>query len=174
MNMTVRSATPADAEAACTVLRRSITECCGEDHHNDPELLSVWLKNKTPENVAAWFSAIENFSVVAILGEQVIGVGLLTEKGELALCYVLPEVRFSGVGKALLRAMESHAVHARLTEIHLSSTATAKAFYLRNGFTQSSPPEVEFGIQAFPLTKRLGANPAFNTDLRVAARPSAG
>lgn len=163
MNMTIRNATTADAGAACTVLRRSITECCGEDHHNDPELLSVWLQNKTLENVAVWFSAKENFSVVAISGEQVIGVGLLTEKGELALCYALPEVRFTGVGKALLRAMESHAVHARLTEIHLSSTATAKTFYLRNGFSQSSPPEVEFGIQAFPLSKRL-----------VAARPSVG
>ena len=165
--MTIRNATTADAEAACSVLRRSITECCGEDHHNDPELLAVWLKNKTPENVAAWFAAKENFSVVVISGEQVIGVGLLTEKGELALCYTLPEARFTGVGKALLRAMESHAVHVGLTELHLNSTATAKTFYLRNGFMQSSPPEVEVGIQAFPLTKRLDTNPTFNTDFRV-------
>lgn len=71
----------------------------------------------------------------------------------------LPEVRFTGVGKALLRAMESQAVNAGLTEIHLSSTATAKAFYLRNGFMQSRLPEVEFGIQVFPLTKRLGPSP---------------
>ena len=85
------------------------------------------------------------------------GVGLLTEKGELALCYVLPEVRFTGAGKALLRAIESHAMHAGLAEIHLSSTATAKAFYLRNGFIQIGPLEVEFGIQAFPLIKRLCA-----------------
>ena len=157
MNMIVRNATTADAEAACTVLRRSITECCGEDHHNDPELLSGWLQNKTPENVAAWFATKKNYSVVAIAGEHVMGVGLLTEKGELALCYVLPEVRFTGAGKALLRAIESHAVHAGLAEIHLSSTATAKAFYLRNGFIQIGPLEVEFGIQAFPLIKRLCA-----------------
>ncbi len=161
MNMKVRKTTTADVEAACVVLRRSITECCVEDHRNEPEVLSVWLRNKTPETIAGWFAVPENFSVVATSGEQIIGVGLLTAKGELALCYVLPEVRFTGVGKSLLHAMELHAVQAGLTGIHLSSTATAKAFYLRNGFTPSGAPEVEFGIQAFPLTKRIGANNRF-------------
>ena len=155
MNVNTRKATTADAQAACIVLRRSITECCVEDHHNNPKLLSAWLLNKTSENVSAWFAANENFSVVAVSGEQVVGVGLLTKNGNLALCYALPEVRFTGVGKALLRAMESHAVQAGFNEIYLSSTATAKAFYLRNGFVQSGPSEVEFGIQAFPLIKQL-------------------
>lgn len=158
MNQRTRGATPADAQAACTVLHRSITECCIEDHHNNPELLSGWLQNKTPENVSAWFALKENFSVLAVSGEQVVGVGLLTAHGNLALCYVLPEVRFRGFGKALLRAMEAHAIQIRLNEIHLSSTATAKAFYQRNGFVQNGPPEVEVGIQTFPLLKRLGAN----------------
>ena len=155
MNIQVRNATPADAEAACEVLRRSITECCGEDHHNEPEALSVWLQNKTPENIAGWFAACENFPVVAISDEHIVGVGLLSATGELALCYVLPEVRFKGAGKAMLRAMESHAMQTGLTEIHLDSTGTAKAFYLRNGFSPCGAPEVEFGIRAFPLAKRL-------------------
>jgi N-acetylglutamate synthase-like GNAT family acetyltransferase len=161
MNMPVRKATTADAEDACIVLRRSITECCVQDHHNEPEILSVWLRNKTPKNVEAWFAAPENFSVVATSGERVVGVGLLTAKGELALCYVLPEVRYKGVGKSLLNAMESHAMQSGVTEIHLSSTDTAKAFYLRNGFTPNGEPEKEFGIQAFPLIKRLVANNGF-------------
>lgn len=162
MNVSTRKATPMDAQAPCIVLRRSITECCFEDHHNNPELLSAWLQNKTPESVSDCFASNENFSVVAVSGGQVMGVGLLTNNGNLALCYVLPEVRFTGVGKALLRAMESHAVQAGISEIHLSSTATAKAFYLRNGFVQSGPHEVEFGIQAFPLVKQFGSNNTFN------------
>ncbi|MBI3776407.1 MAG: GNAT family N-acetyltransferase [Gammaproteobacteria bacterium] len=158
MNLTVRAATPADAVAACIVLRRSITECCVEDHRNEPEVLSVWLHNKTPEIIASLFATPENFSVVATSGEQITGVGLLTAKNEIALCYVLPEIRFTGVGKSLIRAMELHAVQTGLSKIHLSSTATAKSFYLRNGFMHSGDPEVEFGIQAFPLTKQLVAN----------------
>lgn len=161
MTVNTRKATTADAQAACTVLRRSIMECCVEDHHNNTELLSAWLQNKTTENVSAWFASNENFSVVAVSGEQVVGVGLLIKKVNLALCYALPEVRFTGVGKALLRAMESHAVQAGFNEIYLSSTATAKAFYLRNGYVQSGPPEAEFGIHAFPLIKRLGPNNTF-------------
>ncbi len=157
MNVHVRTATFTDAEAACNVLRRSISECCAEDHHNAPEALSLWLQNKTPENVAGWFAAGENFSLVAIAGEQVVGVGLLTASGELALCYVLPEVRFKGVGHALLNAMELHALHAGLAEINLSSTATAKTFYLRHGYVSRGAPEVEFGMCAFPLIKRLEA-----------------
>lgn len=167
MNISTRKATITDAGAACIVLRRSITECCVEDHHNNPELLSAWLQNKTPENVSAWFAINENFSVVAVSGHEVVGVGLLTQNGTLALCYALPEVRFTGVGKALLHAIESYAVQARIKEIHLSSTATAKTFYLRNGFVQSGPPEVESGIQAFPLIKRLSANHIIQPDPKL-------
>lgn len=118
----------------------------------------MWLRNKTPENVAGWFASTENFSVVASFGKQVIGVGLLTAKGELALCYVLPEVRFKGIGKSLLSIIESHAMQSGFTEIRLASTCTAQAFYLRNSFVPSGAPELEFGIQVFPLTKQLGAN----------------
>jgi len=45
----VRTATPEDAEAACAVIRRSIVECCIEDHHGDSALLAAWLANKTPD-----------------------------------------------------------------------------------------------------------------------------
>jgi quinol monooxygenase YgiN len=40
----IRAARPEDAPAACDVLRRSITELCGADHHDDPEILRRWLK----------------------------------------------------------------------------------------------------------------------------------
>ena len=162
MNCSIRKALPKDVQAACSVLRRSISECCIEDHHNDPEILSAWLRNKTPENLISWFSSPANFPVVATSGKDVVGVGLLSTKGEVLLCYVLPEVRFAGVGKVLLDALESHAREIGLPAIRLSSTTTAKPFYLRNGFTPCGPPEVAFGITAFPMIKQLGANPSLN------------
>ncbi|MBI3561161.1 MAG: GNAT family N-acetyltransferase [Gammaproteobacteria bacterium] len=155
MKAHIRLATTRDAAAACHVLRRSITECCVDDHHNTPEVLAAWLRNKTPENVTRWFTAPENFPLVAVLEQHVVGVGLLTAQGELALCYILPEVRFTGTGKALLHALESHAQQRGLTQIHLSSTATANMFYQRNGFTPNGTAEIEFGIPAFPLVKQI-------------------
>lgn len=165
MNCLIRKATSEDAQVACAVLRRSISECCIEDHWNDPDILSAWLNNKTPENLASWFSSLANFAVVAVSGKDLVGLGLLSTKGEVLLCYILPEVRFTGVGKALLRELESHATELGLPEIRLSSTATAKAFYLRNGFIPCGTPEVAFGVKAFPLTKQLGAN-SFNPDAK--------
>ena len=44
---------PDAAEAACTVIRQSITHCCALDHGHDPTILMAWLANKTPENLAA-------------------------------------------------------------------------------------------------------------------------
>jgi GNAT superfamily N-acetyltransferase len=171
MKPTVRIATPDDAHAACAVLRRSISECCVEDHHNNPEVLSAWLSNKTPENVASWFASPVNFAVVATSGKEINGVGLLSLKGEVTLCYVAPEVRFTGVGKAVLQALESHALSLGLSAIHLSSTFTAKVFYLRNGFTSSGTSKVAFGVKAFPLLKRLSANNTLNPDAANSAAP---
>jgi hypothetical protein len=45
---TIRDATPADAEAACKVMRQSIAELCEADHHDDPNILAAWLANKQP------------------------------------------------------------------------------------------------------------------------------
>lgn len=52
--MIIRDATPHDAEAASAVLRDCISQLCVADHHNDPEIRSRCLANKTLENVAAW------------------------------------------------------------------------------------------------------------------------
>jgi hypothetical protein len=45
---TIRDATPADAEAACKVMRQSIAELCEADHHDDQKILAAWLANKQP------------------------------------------------------------------------------------------------------------------------------
>ena len=74
-SLEVRPAEVSDAVAACTVLRRSIAECCVEDHRQDPAILAAWLGNKTPEMVASWFASPTNYSVVAVQDGVVVGVG---------------------------------------------------------------------------------------------------
>src|SRR5678815_1044349 len=88
----VRQATVADAEAVACVLRRSITECCLEDHGNDPTKLAEWLANKTTENVRDWIESDWNYSLVAEFGGKIVGIAMLLSSGTLALCYLLPEV----------------------------------------------------------------------------------
>ena len=38
------------ASAASAVVRRSIVECCGDDHAGRPEVIEAWTANKTPDN----------------------------------------------------------------------------------------------------------------------------
>ncbi len=72
----VRSATAADDIAICEVLRRSIEECCFSDHRGEPPVISAWLKNKTPENVAAWIQSPDSIAVVAIQEGDLVGFAL--------------------------------------------------------------------------------------------------
>jgi hypothetical protein len=81
MSGVVRPATVADAEEVCRVLRRSITECCVEDHGNDLQKIEAWLANKTTENVETWITAEGNYSVVMEWDGRVVGVAMLLRIG---------------------------------------------------------------------------------------------
>ncbi|WP_306555768.1 GNAT family N-acetyltransferase [Acidovorax sp.] len=143
---------PEAAEAACTVIRQSITHCCVLDHANDPAILTAWLANKTPENLAAWMSAPGAVAWGAYRGDTMVGSALLT-RATLALCYVVPEALHQGVGHALLREAEAHARQSGLAALGLESTRTAEAFYRRNGYEPAGAVQSWAGLQAQPMRK---------------------
>ncbi|HWM65566.1 MAG TPA: GNAT family N-acetyltransferase [Steroidobacteraceae bacterium] len=131
----IRRARRADADAIVTVLRRSIIELCVDDHHNDPGVLGGWLQNKTASNVCVWIDVPGNFMLIAEGGARgVCGVASLSATGLILLCYVLPEVQFGGVGRALLEAVEAEARLRGLRELSLESTLSARAFYSRHSY----------------------------------------
>jgi hypothetical protein len=63
--MIIRDAKPSDVEAACDVVRRSITELCTPDHRGDAATLDAWLANKTPEAFAEWATSERHIALVA-------------------------------------------------------------------------------------------------------------
>jgi GNAT superfamily N-acetyltransferase len=152
----VRDAVPADADAACEVMRRSISELCVDDHRNDPEILDQWLANKKPEIFRSWVSQAGNSLMVAVDTGTIVGVGSVTDKGEITLNYVSPDARFRGISRALLRALERRAAERGNTHCTLSSTATARRFYRAQGYVETGPPRGNFGTQSgFPMSKAL-------------------
>ena len=154
----IRPARIEDAEAACEVVRQSIIELCGEDHGGEPIALEGWLSNKTPANMQAWIKQLGNYMFVAEEHGRITGVGLLSGAGEIMLLYVAPEKRFQGVSKALLAKMESRARELRLDFCSLTSTLTARPFYLAAGYELMSDEEEDdgFGLDAaVSMTKRL-------------------
>lgn len=157
MGITIRTAGLDDACAVCEVLRRSILECCARDHQHKSEILDSWLGNKTPQNVASWFASPSNYTVVAERGGQVVGVALVTQAGKLSLCYALPEALHSGVGKALLGAAEAQARAWGIGVLRLHSTATARDFYARNGYTSAGKEKSCYGVECDFFWKKLDA-----------------
>jgi GNAT superfamily N-acetyltransferase len=157
--MEIRDAVVADAPAACQVLRRSITELCNADHQNDAAILEGWLANKTPEIVASWVTQPGNSVLLAVEGDAVLGVGSITDLGEITLNYVSPDARFQGVSRALLHALEARAAERANTRCKLMSTQTARRFYLSAGYIEDGAPSMMFGTSSYPMSKWLRSPP---------------
>jgi len=155
--MEIRDAVPADAAAACEVMRRSITELCIADHHNEPVILERWLANKTPEIVASWIAEAGNSVLVALEGAAILAVGSVKDQGEITLNYVSPDARFRGVSRAMLHALETRAIERGNSRCTLFSTETARRFYREAGYVEDGPPQGKFGMSSgYPMSKRLG------------------
>jgi GNAT superfamily N-acetyltransferase len=154
--MEIRNAVTADASAACEVLRRSISELCVADHENDPAILRRWLSNKSPEIVASWIMHPTTSVLVAVEHETILAVGAVTNVGEITLNYVSPDARLRGVSRSLLGALEAKAIERGNTHCTLTSTETARRFYLANGYTEDASLPGKFGGRAsFTMSKLL-------------------
>lgn len=158
MTFSVRAAKPEEAEAACCAVRASIEVCCTEDHGGDEARLDAWLKNKTPETFRTWVQSDKLYSVVVEERSKIVGFGM-SAAGEVLLCYVAPEVRFRGAGKAVLQALELWAATSGVSELRLESTRTALAFYRRNGFKRCGPVVTFAGMEGHPMSKPIMAKP---------------
>jgi len=153
--MEIRDAVVEDAAAACDVLRRSIVELCVADHGNDAAILAQWLRNKTPEIVTSWIVRPDNSLLLAVEGDAILAVGSVTDAGEITLNYVSPDARLRGVSRTLLSALENRAVARGNVRWDLTSTETARGFYLANGYVVDGPVEPKFGVGGYPMSKRL-------------------
>jgi len=150
--ISVRAATHSDAAAGVDVLKASIRELCRLDHQDDPATLERWLRNKTVERFCGWVDQPESFVAVAEVDGEVCGVGAVSATGDLNLCYVRPGNERTGVGRALLLALEAKARAWGLGELRLVSTATARAFYERHGYVATG----EERVPAFGLLRDYG------------------
>lgn len=154
--MLIRRARPDEAAEICDVLRRSIAELCGADHHDDPAILQRWLDNKTPAVVGGWIAHPDNFVLVAVEEETVLAVGIGRHDGEITCNYVSPDARFRGVSKAMLAQLEATARDHGNDVCNLISTETAHRLYLSAGYEDCGVPQGKFGTtSSFPMLKRL-------------------
>lgn len=153
----IRPAQVSDGLAACELLCRSIVKGCVEDHRNDQAVIDRWLKNKTPTIVESWFAWPSYFPLVAVADEAIVGVAMLSRPGKIALLHVEPRARLSGVGSALLRALEQHATALGVSFMRVASTLSARPFFERNSYAESGTANVAHGpaiVMSKPLSGR--------------------
>jgi hypothetical protein len=149
----VRDAEPADADAMSAVLMASITVLCAADHRHDPDVLAMWLANKTPPAVRDMLANPQGRLLVAEHGGKVAAVGAYAGR-EIRLNYVDPGHRFAGLSKALLGFMEGEIGRG---EAVLTSTQTARRFYQAQGWRETGSIE-RFGPMAcYPMRKLIPA-----------------
>ncbi|WP_423065772.1 GNAT family N-acetyltransferase [Devosia sp. CN2-171] len=137
------------------VLTASIRDLCTADHRNDPTILAGWLRNKTPEMVLQMFDNPNAQLFVAEHDGMIAAVGCLNGGDEIGLNYVDPAHRFSGVSKALLAALEDRIRQSGATRARLTSTGTARRFYLASGWHDAGPGEDDRGMLCYPMEKSL-------------------
>lgn len=153
--MIVRPALAEDAAAMSGVLIASITQLCQEDHRNDSEGLAAWTRNKSVEGVAAMLANPDMVLLVAEREGAILAVGAVTRGGEIALNYVAPEARFSGVSKAMLAGLEAELAALGFSEGRLEATRTARRFYEQAGWHADGPQASGRMVNGFPMRKAL-------------------
>jgi GNAT superfamily N-acetyltransferase len=157
MEIAIREAALDDAEQGSLVLRRSITELCVADHGNDLAFLTGWLSNKTPDHFRGWIEQPDNSLLVAVGNGDILGVGSVTDAGEITLNYVSPDARFRGVSKALLMALEKRAAARGCAACLLRSSQTARRFYLSNGYVETDQSGDQRTRRGHPMMKHLNS-----------------
>lgn len=157
----LRRATPFDLFDMSRVLTRSINQLCTADHGGDAEAIARWCANKTPQALRAQMMAEGWEFWLLIRAGQIAAVGALAEidrgagTGRITLNYVDPACRGQGASAALLAGMEARLRDQGVTRGVLTSTATARDFYLSRGWQADGPPRQGRWILGHPMTKTL-------------------
>ena len=141
----IHEATPNMSVEICKLLIRAISESCGKDHHNDPNTLQEWLRNKTPETVKSWLEVNRTYCAFSKSG-KVVGVLQADSENRILLNYVDPNCTNEGIGTKLLQKLESEIGEGNT--VLVESTITAKSFYLKKGFK-------ELGGNSNAMAKRI-------------------
>lgn len=143
------------AQAVCNVIKQSVSELCIADHNNDPDILQLWLSNKTPENCRVWIENKNSKSFVAIKNNIPVGISQMGINGYIYLCYLHPDETGKGTGKKLLAACEKQALSWGLKNMIVDSSYTAKQFYVSQGFEFHKEPYIENNLRSYPMIKVL-------------------
>ena len=129
--ITIRRAAQEDIKSIWNVHIRAIQEIC-KSHYSQKEI-EDWSEVLKPTRYSEPIKRGSFF--VAVDDNVIVGFGNLNQdSGEIEAVYVAPEYVGRGVGREILRALESVAREVGLTVLRLSSSLNAVQFYENAGY----------------------------------------
>ncbi len=176
----IRKASPADLEAIWRLHVSSVRSLAAD--HYAPEQIEAWVGNMGPalyrpvvQRGRIWVVLLRTPSAAEKGGELVAFGQLSPDHGELEALYVTPERAGRGVGRRLLRHLESRARGAGRVQLHLSASQNAVAFYRRQGYRPVGVTEhsLPYGgrLRCTDMLRGLPTAPALRDDAPEALTP---
>jgi ribosomal protein S18 acetylase RimI-like enzyme len=128
MEIVIRHATAADAEAVHKIVLLALRETNARDYPSSViERLVLTLPDKVASNLETWCA------FVAIVNGRVVGTGSLNGQTVTSV-YVHPDYQGRGIATKLMDAVENTATAQSQRTLSAQSSVTAKAFYAKRGF----------------------------------------
>jgi ribosomal protein S18 acetylase RimI-like enzyme len=128
MEIVIRQATAADAEAVRKIVLLALRETNARDYPSSViDRLVLTLPDKVASNLETWCA------FVAIVNGQVVGTGSLNGQ-TVSSVYVHPDYQRRGIATKLMDAVENAANAQSPGTLSVQSSVTAKPFYAKRGF----------------------------------------
>jgi GNAT superfamily N-acetyltransferase len=152
----VRRAHASDAQAIAAVHIAAIREVCSAAY--PAAQIEAWASSKHPDRYLAPIAS-QPFFVAEQSGEIVAFAQLELERAEIQALYVRPDCLRRGVGRQLLRELETVGLRLALRRLSLSSSLNAVPFYTAHGYVAEPPTSVSLGpgieLACVPMHKQL-------------------
>jgi ribosomal protein S18 acetylase RimI-like enzyme len=128
MEIVIRPATAADAEAVHKIVLHALRETNARDYPSSViERLILTLPDKVASNLETWCA------FVAIVNGRVVGTGSLNGQTVTSV-YVHPDYQGRGIATKLMDEVENAANAQSQRTLSVQSSVTAKTFYAKRGF----------------------------------------
>jgi putative acetyltransferase len=154
--MEIRRYKTGEEPAVWNVVFGATHESIARDYH--PDLIERWApRDKSMNEWAARLAETNPF--VAVVEGTIAGMAELLADGFIDFFYVHPDWQGKGIGKALLKSLESEAGCLAVKVVFADVSVTAREFFLSQGFRiVEAKSKVILGHPApnFRMEKRLG------------------
>lgn len=138
--LTIRTYHPNDTPSLVELFLDTVRRVNSRDYN--PQQIAAWAPD-TPD-MQAWQTRLQaHHTLVAHVGERIVGFATLERNGHLDRFYVHADMQGQGVGMRLLTTLEHDARRFHIQRLFTEASITARPFFERHGFVVQQQQEVE-------------------------------